>query len=353
MPSVWGRNIKICIFGESHGNEIGVTIDGFPDGLKPDYALIKRQLERRRPSNLGTSRREEDAYRIISGVYKDYTSGSPITVIFPNKYIAEYKNGSICRPSQSDYVAHIKYRGFNDNRSGGHFSARLTAPFVFAGSLAMQYLAQKGIDIGSHIYSVYNVYDRAFCEADMNKDLFDTLKSTGRLTLIPDIHYVIEEVTALMKKEKNSIGGIVEAAAIGLPTGVGSPFFNSLESDISSLLFSIPSVKGVEFGGGFALAGLKGSDANDGFVIENNVIKTKTNNSGGIQGGLSNGMPIIVRAAFKPVPSIGLIQDAYDCGLDAVAPFASDSPSDTCAVLRAAPCVESALCLAILDNILF
>jgi chorismate synthase len=356
MSGVWGNNIKYSIFGESHGKAIGITIDGIPAGIEIDLEHIKFEMSRRAPgkNQFSTERKEKDSFEILSGYFNGNTTGTPLCAIIRNKdeHSKDYdKIKSIIRPGHADYTGNVKYFGFNDYRGGGHFSGRLTAPLVFAGAIAKQILMKKNIIIGSHIYEIGNVQDEEFDKVNIKSDF---LKS-----LINREFPVINEEKALEMKKKileakqdlDSIGGIVEAAVLNLPAGLGSPFFDSIESSLAHILFSIPAVKGVEFGEGFNISRMKGSQANDEFYMEEDNVHTFTNNNGGILGGITTGMPLIFRAAFKPTPSIGKIQKTVDLLKKENTEIQVTGRHDPCIVPRAVPVVEAVTAMTILDFI--
>ena len=305
MKNTFGNNISISLFGESHGYAIGAVLDGLIAGIKIDTDYIARKLSLRKPyGKISTARCESDEINFISGVRNGVTTGTPITILFDNKDTSskdysEYKDTP--RPSHADYVAEVKYGGAQDERGGGHFSGRLTAPIVAIGAILQSLLEKKGIYIGTHIKNLHGVCDRDFgaLKEDisvLSKKVFPVLDEISEEIMIREI----EEAAS----KGDSVGGILESAVIGLPVGVGEPWFDSLESTLSHALFSIPGIKGVEFGLGFGFATKYGSEANDPFVTDGEKIFTKTNNNGGINGGISNGMPIIFRVAVKPTPSI-------------------------------------------------
>lgn len=357
MSGVYGEYLKLSIFGESHGQGVGIVINGVPAGLELDLDFIGKELRRRAPgqSSFTTARIEDDNYEILSGFFNKRTTGAPLCLMIRNRDCrsGDYEElKDIPRPGHADFTARIKYSGYNDYRGGGHFSGRLTAALVLAGAIAKQMLSSKDIYLGSHILSIGDIRDQAF---DMK------IKSSEILTELREMDFpVLSEEKGLMMKEKiyqvkaqqDSIGGVVETAVVGLPAGLGSPFFDSVESKIAHLLFSIPAVKGVEFGAGFRLAQMLGSEANDQFVIEKDQVRTKTNHCGGIQGGISNGMPIIFKTAFKPTPSISSQQRTVDLGRFEEVEIKIKGRHDPCVVPRAVPVVEAAAALALADLIL-
>jgi chorismate synthase len=312
--STFGKAIEINLFGESHGPSIGLVINNFPAGVKIDLALIRSYLSNRRPkSDLSTARKEQDDFEIISGYFKGFTTGSPITFIIHNSDTRSRDyNKNILRPSHADFTASKKYNNFNDYRGGGHFSGRLTAPLMILGALSSQLLTSKGITIGSHIASIKDEEDTKFSDIEVSAEILKTLNYSQLPVLDTAKGKVFESIILNAKKDKDSVGGTIETMIHGLAPGYGNPFFDSIESVISHLIFSIPAVKGIEFGKGFSITEMFGSDANDSFCIKVGEVRTKTNNSGGIQGGISNGMPITFKTAIKPTASIGKTQDTVD-----------------------------------------
>lgn len=353
MGSVFGKNLKLTIFGESHGAGVGAVIDGFPSGILIDEVGIRRELDRRRPGQNGwsTPRSESDLPQVISGIYKGYSTGSPITVLFKNQDTksGDYENIEIHdRPSHGDYTGRVKYKGFNDPRGGGHFSGRLTTGIVYAGSLAKQVLsAVYGISIKGHVSQVGSVKDldieKAILEGSLlinDFPMFDDTKASEAMALIEET-----------RKNHDSIGAKISVGAIGVPVGVGNPIFDNIESHLSSAIFSIPGVKGVSFGAGFDVVEMCGSEVNDRFISKDGKVMTETNHSGGINGGISNGMPIIVHVAIKPTPSIGLVQETLK-GNGEMGLLKIKGRHDPCIGPRALPVVEAMLAFALLDIML-
>ncbi len=351
MSNVWGENIKCSIFGESHGKAIGIVIGGLPAGEPVDEDEIFREMQRRAPGNsaLSTPRKESDVIEIVSGIFNGKTTGAPLCAFIKNEnaHSGEY-DATRPRPGHADLSAYIKYKGFNDYRGGGHFSGRLTAPLVFAGSVAKQILAQRGIVIGAHIKQIGNLQDKTF--TDINETLLKELTNQSFPLLNKEIKESMETLILKAKEDNNSVGGIVECAACGIPAGLGEPFFGSMESVISQMMFSIPAVKGVSFGSGFDMAEMRGSEANDAIRIENNKIITATNHNGGINGGITNGMPIVCSVAFKPTPSIAKQQDTVNLNTMCNDTVTVKGRHDPCIVPRAVAVVEGALALCILDQ---
>lgn len=355
MTATWGRNFKISIFGESHGKCIGAVIDGLPSGFEIDIDEIQEEMKRRAPGkdSLSSQRKEADRPEIVSGVFNNKTTGAPLTVLIENtdKRSKDYsKIKSIARPGHADYSGYIKYKGFNDYRGGGHFSGRITAPLVFAGAVAKQILAKSNIYIGSHIKSVGTIEDRYFSEEDLNYEKFADLRKNSLPLLNNDLRSNIEDLIEACKKEGDSIGGMVECSIIGVEAGIGSPFFESIESVLSSIIFSVPAVKGIEFGAGFEISKMKGSQSNDQFYYdESGSVKTRTNNNGGINGGISNGMPIVFRVAIKPTPSIWKKQSSINMENGENVDLEIEGRHDPIIVHRALPVIEAVSAIAILD----
>lgn len=354
MSSIFGNKFKISLFGESHGTAIGAVLDGLPPGMSLDMEFIENELKRRRPgiSMLSTARREEDRFEILSGYFRGKTTGSPLCAVIFNKDMnsADYAGKErFPRPGHADYTGYIKNRGFNDFRGGGHFSGRLTAPLVFAGAVAKQVLLQRGIVIGSHIKRIENVSDDSFDPVNINKELLDDLSICTLPVIDKNVEEKMRECILRAKDEKDSVGGIIETAVINLPVGIGAPFFDSMESRLAHALFSIPAIKGVEFGEGFNITGMRGSKANDEFIFQKGRVKTSTNHNGGILGGITNGMPLLFRVAVKPTPSIGKLQRTADIISGQEVTITTEGRHDPCIVPRAVPVVEAAAAAVIMD----
>jgi len=305
MKNTFGNALKVTLFGESHGEMIGAVIDGLTPGIEIDNAFIDSQLERRRSkATVCTQRKEKDEYRIVSGVLNGYTTGTPLCILIPNldTKSSDYQLfDAVARPGHADYTANCKYHGYQDHRGGGHFSGRVTVALVAAGAIVQSALAKKNIRIGTHIKKCGSVYDRDFC--DYVKDI-EYIQSIPFSILDKDAEKRMMDLMIDAKKQNDSIGGVMETAVVGMPAGVGEPWFDTLESMLSHAMFAIPAIKGVEFGAGFACADMLGSEMNDEFYIEDGEILTRSNNNGGINGGISNGMPIVFRCAIKPASSI-------------------------------------------------
>lgn len=350
MKNTFGNQVAITLFGESHGEAIGAVIDGLSAGIKIDEEFIKEKLSLRRPSGkVSTPRKEQDEFKIVSGVFKGFTTGSPLCIIIPNKDTRSADYGeemNIPRPSHADFAAHIKYKGFENFCGGGHFSGRITAAIVAAGAIVISALKEKGISIGTHIAKCAGVTDRDF--SDYQKDI-DKLNSLTFAVLDSNKG---EEMTAKIesvKTEGDSVGGVLETAVLGLEAGIGEPWFDSLEGVLSHALFSIPGVKGVEFGAGFGISDMKGSEANDAFYMEDGAVKTKTNNSGGINGGISNGSHIIFRVAMRPTPTISKEQESVNLKEKSNTILSAKGRHDPCIVHRARVVVDSITAIALAD----
>ena len=304
--SSFGQVIHINLFGESHGEAIGLVINNLPAGLTLDKERIEQALYKRRPkSNLSTARQEQDPYKIVSGYFEGKTTGTPLTILIPNEDTRSRDyTPELLRPSHADFTAKVKYNNSNDYRGGGHFSGRITTPLVILGAICESLLEQKGIIIASHIASIKDIKDTSFADINVSEDILKTLNLSDFPILNPSVKEAYEDQILSAKHDLDSVGGTVETMVYGIPAGYGYPFFDSVESILAHLLFSVPAVKGVEFGKGFDITKLFGSEANDSFILENGQIKTSSNNSGGIQGGITNGMPITFKAAIKPTASI-------------------------------------------------
>ena len=313
MKNTFGLSVAVTLFGESHGEYIGAVIDGLAPGIDVNEDYINHMLFLRRPDGkISTPRKEKDEFKIVSGVVCGKTTGTPITILIPNENVqsGDYSQmQTIARPAHADYTAECKYHGFQDSRGGGHFSGRITAALVAAGAICKCALEQKGIYIGTHVKKCAGISDRDF------GDLISDIKALEQKTFAVLTDEKIEEMTKAILEasaEGDSVGGVLETAVCGMPEGVGEPWFDSVESMISHMMFSIPAVKGIEFGEGFKLSDMKGSIANDPMKVEDGKVVTVTNNNGGINGGITNGMPIIFRTAIKPTPTIFKPQTTVD-----------------------------------------
>ncbi len=353
--NTYGKKLQIGIFGQSHSPAIGVTIDGLPAGFEINFDVLEAFCARRAPGQNATStaRREADKPEIISGLVDGKTCGAPLCAVirngdFRSKDYSKLKD--IPRPAHADYAAYVKFGGNNDIRGGGQFSGRLTAPLCIAGSIALQILASMGIFIGAHICEIAGIADEKYDPVNVGK------KDFARIGEFPTLNIgAAEKMTAAILEAKScgdSVGGIIECAVVGVKAGYGSPMFDGIENAISQAIFAIPAVKGIEFGAGFEVSQLRGTQNNDCFEVSENGICTKTNNSGGILGGITNGMPIIFRAAFKPTPSVGVEQDSVQLSAMENCKLTIEGRHDPCVVPRAVPAVEAAAAVAILDIIL-
>lgn len=355
MASSIGENIKITIFGQSHSPAIGVTVDGLPAGIKIDEDKLAAFMARRAPGKdeFSTKRREPDKVEFLSGVTSSHTNGAPLCAVIFNKDQRSKDYSELWdkpRPGHADYTARVKYNSFNDPAGGGHFSGRLMAPLCIAGGICMQWLESKGITIGAHIASVHGIEDKRFDSVNVTAEELNTLKEKP-FTCIDDeaAERMKAEITAA-RMDCDSVGGTVECAVVGLPVGIGEPIFGSLESRLAQTVFGIPAVKGLEFGSGFETTEMYGSENNDEFYMnENGEIKTRTNNCGGILGGISNSMPLIFTAAFKPTPSIARTQNTVSIENKDNAQLNIVGRHDPCIVQRAVPCVEAAAAVTIAD----
>lgn len=353
MKNNFGTNISMTIFGESHGPCIGITLDGLPAGFKINLERIKEDIEKRKAKgSISTQRHEDDEVEIVSGFFNGYTTGTALTILIQNKNTQSKDYSDIqyrLRPGHADFSAYEKYHGFQDYRGGGHFSGRLTAPIVAAGSICRQILETKNILIGSHIEQLYALHDAPFSNnIDELKKQIQALNKKEFASLDEQVAQNMEQAILEAKNEQDSIGGILESAIINLPAGIGEPFFDSIESILAHLLFSIPAVKGVSFGAGFQMASKKGSEANDAFIM-NDTIQTKTNNNGGINGGISNGMPIIIHTCIKPTPSIYKTQETVDYKTKESQTLNIKGRHDPCILHRARIVVDSMIAFGILD----
>ena len=357
MRSTWGNNLQLTIFGESHGLAIGVVVDGLPIGLSVDEEAVARDMARRAPGQdpTATARREADRVRIVSGLYRGHTTGAPLCGLIENTNVrsGDYEAMQrLMRPGHADYAGYVKYRGMNDPRGGGHFSGRLTAPLVFAGALCRQALAARGIEVGAHIASIAGVEDAPMDPVGVDAQTLRALRDARFALLDPAREAAMRARVEEARLAGDSVGGSIEVAAVGVPAGLGAPFFDSLESTLAHLLFSIPAVKGVAFGDGFGLCAMRGSGANDAMRMQDGRVTCETNHNGGVTGGITNGMPVVCRVAVKPTPSIAQPQRTVDVSCMADAQMEIRGRHDPCIVPRAVPVVESAMLLALTDLLL-
>lgn len=349
-----GDKIKVTVFGQSHSEAIGAVIDGIPSGFKPDMDKIYAFMQRRAPGRdkFSTQRKETDFPEIISGLADGVTCGAPITAVIKNsdQKSKDYDNLKLVpRPGHADFTAYVKFGGCNDIRGGGQFSGRMTAPLCFAGALCMQLLEQKGIYIGAHIESVHGIKDERFNPVSITPDALDAVKAKTFCVISDEKG---EEMKAEIDKARmslDSVGGTIECAVIGMPVGIGGALFNGIEGALSSAIFGIPAVKGIEFGAGFSAAELYGSENNDSFYFDGDTVKTRTNNHGGILGGISSGMPVIFRTAIKPTPSIAKEQDSVNLKTKTAEKLVITGRHDPCIVQRAVPVIEAVTAITILN----
>jgi chorismate synthase len=351
MKNSLGTSVILTLFGESHGSEIGAVLDGFAPGIPVDEAFIAAQLAKRRPQGrTDTARREPDAFRIVSGVFNGRTTGAPICILIPNSDTrsADYeKSLGLPRPSHADYVAHVKYAGYEDWRGGGHFSGRITAALVAVGAIALAALRSKGIRIGTHILRCGDVRDAEFNDLEHEMEI---LESKDFPVISPVEEAMTEQILAA-REQGDSIGGIIQTAVTGLEAGIGEPWFSSLEGVLANALFSIGGIKGVEFGSGFGFADLRGSQANDAFCLEDKQIRTKTNHNGGINGGISNGMPLVFNCAVKPTPSISQPQQTVNLLTGEEATLQLTGRHDPAIIRRICPVVTSLVGIVLCDQL--
>ena len=353
MSSTYGENLKLSIFGQSHGAAIGMTLDGIPAGLPVDTDALQIFLNRRAPgqNDWSTPRKEADRPEFLSGILDGFTCGAPIAAAIYNKNTrsGDYANLKDCpRPGHADFTAQIKYGGFQDAAGGGHFSGRLTAPLCIAGGLCKQWLEGMGIQVFAHIAAIAGISDTPFDLLAPDRDSiqpdFPVIK--------PDAGTQMRDAISAAKGDGDSVGGIVECAVTGLPAGVGEPMFGGVESRIAQIVYGVPAVKGVEFGAGFSAANLRGGQNNDDYVISDGQIRAVTNNAGGILGGITTGMPLIFRAALKPTPSISRPQQSVSLSSGEMQELIVKGRHDPCIVPRAVPVIEAAAAIAIFDMIL-
>lgn len=355
MSSTYGENIKLSIFGQSHGAAIGMVLDGVPAGLPVDVDALKAFMARRAPGNAdyATPRKEADEPEFLSGIVDGYTCGAPICAVIHNtntrsKDYSEQKDKP--RPGHADLTAEIKYGGFQDVAGGGHFSGRLTAPLCVAGGLCKQWLEADDIRIGAHICVIGGVADDPLYLDWINPD-FSSIQKDFPVINASAGKKMCEAISAA-REEGDSLGGIIECIVSGLPAGVGDPMFGGMESRIAQIVYGIPAVKGIDFGSGFSGSYLRGSQNNDAYTIENGIIRTVTNNCGGILGGITNGMPIVFQTAIKPTPSIGKPQQTISLNEEQVCQTVVKGRHDPCIVPRAVPVIEAAAAIAVFDALL-
>lgn len=349
MKNTFGSSVTLTVFGESHGPCVGAVLDGLAPGIPVSEQGIRDALSMRRPyGNISTKRKEPDEFKIVSGVFDCKTTGTPLCVIIPNSDVrsGDYDYGK-ARPGHADYAAYMKYHGFEDYRGGGHFSARLTAAIVAVCAIPRGALAAKNIKIGTHISSLQGIRDREFCDLQADTEILN-----GKLypVLSDEAERLMIEKTEAAAAEGDSVGGTLQTAITGIPAGVGEPFFDSVESVLSHILFSVPAVKGVSFGAGFGFASMYGSEANDAMYYDNDgKVAFKTNNNGGINGGITNGAPLIINTAVKPTPSIYKVQDTIDFITKENVRRAINGRHDPAVIHRARAVVDALCAFAVYD----
>lgn len=350
MKNTLGNNVSITLFGESHGAAIGAVLDGIASGIEVDNEFIASQLTLRRPVGaISTPRAETDNFEILSGVFEGKTTGTPICIVIPNENTKSKDYSEIrskARPGHADFSAFCKYHGFEDYRGGGHFSGRVTAGIVALGAIAISALRKKGIFIGTHISRCAEISDAPF--GDLEKNITE-LNNKAFAVIDDKKAEEMKERILNAKLEGDSVGGVLETAVIGLPAGVGEPWFDTVEGMLSHALFSIPAIKGVEFGAGFSIADMRGSKANDSFYTENGKVLTDSNNNAGINGGITNGMPVIFRVAVKPTPTISKTQDTVDFINMQDTSLSARGRHDPCIVHRARVVVDSITAIVLCD----
>ena len=349
MSSSYGENLRVHIFGESHGPAVGVTVEGIPAGEAVDLAELQRFLDRRAPGRnaWSTPRKEADVPEFLSGLREGKTCGTPLTAILKS---ANTRSGDydalrdVPRPGHADYTAWVKYGESRDSRGGGHFSGRLTAPLCVAGGICLQLLAREGITIISRVAAIGGVRDEGELTASTAEKAFPTVSDSAGEAM--------RSAIAAARAEGDSLGGVIECAVLGLPAGLGDPMFDGMENRIAAAVFGVPAVKGIEFGAGFTAAGLRGSENNDAFSVENGRIITESNHCGGILGGITDGMPLTFRVAVKSTPSIARPQQSVDLNTGEIVPLTVTGRHDPCIVPRAVPCLEAAAAIAVYDALL-
>lgn len=356
MSSEFGKLLRVSVFGQSHGTAIGVNMDGLPAGEAIDLEELQRFLDRRKPGQnaFSTHRKETDIPRFLSGLEDGKTCGAPLCAILENQdqHSGDYAGlNDVPRPGHADYTAAVKWGGAADMRGGGHFSGRLTAPLCVAGGIARQILARRGIHIGAHLAAVAGIPDTPF-PLHPTPELFQEVAQRPFPVLDEAAGAAMQEAIAQARAEGDSVGGIIACAAVGLPAGLGDPMFEGVENRLAAALFGIPAVKGVEFGAGFAAAALRGSQNNDPFTVEDGQIRTETNHAGGILGGITTGMPLVLRVALKPTPSIARTQTSVSLSAQAQTELNIRGRHDPCVAPRAVPVVEAVTATVLLDLLL-
>lgn len=356
MSSEFGKLLRVGVFGQSHGKAIGVVVDGLPAGESIDLEELRRFLDRRRPGRdgLSTARKETDIPEFLSGLEGGKTCGAPLCAVIPNADQRSKDYGELAdkpRPGHADYTAWAKWGGHADMRGGGHFSGRLTAPLCVAGGIAKQILARRGVYVGAHLASVAGIPDRPF-PLHPTAALFDEVAARPFPVLDEEAGERMRDAILAAKNGLDSVGGVIECAAVGLPAGLGDPMFDGVENRLAAALFGVPAVKGVEFGEGFHAAALRGSENNDPFTVEDGRIQAVTNHAGGILGGITTGMPLVLRAAVKPTPSIGRPQKTVRLSAMEDTELTIHGRHDPCVAHRAVPVVEAVTAAVLLDLLL-
>lgn len=356
MSGIWGKNVQVSIFGESHGVAIGITINGLPPGLEVDMEQVLFEMARRAPgrNELTTPRKEKDQPEILSGLLDGKTTGAPLTAIIWNTNIRSKDYSllkNVMRPGQADYPGRVRYKGHNDHRGSGHFSGRITAPLVFAGAICKQWLAQKGVTVGSHIQSIGMIEDESFAEQkEVTLEQIRSFKEQQLPLFNAEKETEMKDLIVEAKEDGDSVGGVVETFVLGLDAGYGNPFFDSVESQLAHLVFAVPAIKGIEFGTGFDITKMRGSEANDEYYYdEHGQIKTRSNNNGGIIGGITYGMPVVFRAAVKPPASIKKKQQTINVEEGKAAELEVEGRHDPCIVPRVLPVLEAVTALGLMD----
>lgn len=353
MSCEFGKMIRVSVFGQSHGAAVGTVISGLPAGERIDMEWVLAFMRRRAPGgSLATPRKEKDIPRILSGLVEDVTCGAPLCAVIDNENTRSADYDALRdtpRPMHADYPAHVKYGGFNDVRGGGHFSARLTAALCFAGAVCLQLLEKRGVHLGAHLLSVENESDTPFDPLMRDPSVFDTLFERRPPVLDLQAGERMLSAIARAREEMDSVGGVIELCAVGLPVGLGEPPFDGVENRLSQALYAVPAVKAIDFGAGHEAAYMRGSAHNDAYRMQEGRVTTATNRHGGILGGLTTGMPLLLRCYIKPTPSIAREQDTVSLKNMENAVLSVQGRHDPCAALRAAPCVEAAAAIALLD----
>ena len=351
MKNTIGTSVTLTLFGESHGPAVGAVLDGLAPGLPVDEAYIAECLARRRPAGpADTARVEPDRFRILSGVDQGRTTGTPLTLVIPNENVrsADYSQlEHVARPAHADYTAQVKYHGYQDPRGGGHFSGRVTAGIVAAGAICRQALAAKGILLGTHILRCADVEDAPFTDVASEVERIES----RRFPLILDLEAQVEAAVRAAKQAQDSLGGVIQTGICGLPAGLGEPWFDSLEGVLSRAVFAIGGIKGIEFGDGFGLAALRGSQANDAFRMQDGRVVTSTNRNGGINGGITNGMPVLFNMAVKPTPSIARVQQTVDFVAGRDVELSLTGRHDPAIIRRICPVVTALVSVVLCDQL--